>query len=186
MAVNYGIEPIWFRLGLLPNTAAGNAGASSTFGGVQQYDVYTNAKVGGDPVTPVFLAEPGEEARMRLGVPHGTNRGTTFALHGHVWQRDPYIAQNTDAWGFPLPYSAGGSGVGSVRIGQNPLAFYQGGQDGVFPTAHYDIVLPSAGGSYARPGDYMFRDVASSNVSSGLWGILRVQPSPPPPPPTGP
>ena len=180
MAINYGIEPLWFRLGLLPQSHFGNAGAPSSFGGTQQYDVYSNTKVGGDPVTPVFTATAGQEVRMRLGVPHATNRGTVFALHGHTWQRDPYLAEKTDAWGFPLPYSVGGSGVGSTRIGQNPLAFYQGGQESLYPSAHYDIVLPKAGGTNARPGDYLYRDVASANVSSGLWGILRVLPKPTP------
>ena len=90
--------------------------------------------------------------------------------------RDPYIAEKTDAWGFPLPYSAGGSGVGSVRIGQNPLAFYQGGQESIASGAHYDIVLPKAGGTNAVPGDYLYRDVASANIAGGIWGILRVQP----------
>ena len=37
------------------------------------------------------MANAGEEMRMRLGVPTGTSRGTTFQLHGHVWQRDPYV-----------------------------------------------------------------------------------------------
>ena len=127
---------------------------------------------------------------MRLGVPHATNRGTVFALHGHVWQRDPYLAEYVDGYGFPrssLDPVSGlfdpslGSGVGSVRIGQNPLAFYQGGQESLYPTAHYDIVLPKAGGSFSTPGDYLYRDVASANVASGLWGILRVEPEPPPP-----
>jgi len=153
-----------------------------SFGGVPQADVYANSKVGGDPVTPVFCAKAGDEVRMRLGVPHGTNRGTVFALHGHAWQRDPYLAEKTDSWGFPDSSLNGlgdydpalGSGVGSARIGNNPLAFYQGGQEGLFPGAHHDIVLPSAGGTFKRPGDYMFRDVASANVSSGLWGILRL------------
>jgi len=180
MAINYGIEPIWFRLGLLPQAHFGHDGANGTFGGTSQYDVYSNAKVGGDPATPVFYATAGEEVRMRLGVPHATNRGTVFALHGHAWQRDPYLAQYTEYGGIPRAYAIGGPGVGSVKIGRNPLAFYQGGQESIFPTAHYDIVLPSAGGSHAVPGDYMFRDVASANVGSGLWGILRLQSAPSP------
>ena len=182
MAINYGIEPLWFRMGLLPSAHFGHAGSDASYGGTPQLDVYSNSKIGGDPVTPVFHATAGDEVRMRLGVPHATNRGTVFALHGHNWQRDPYLAQYTEYDGIPRAYALGGPGIGSVKIGQNPLAFYQGGQESLYPTAHYDIVLPSAGGTFKRPGDYLFRDVASANVASGLWGILRLQSAPPPSP----
>lgn len=189
MAINYGIEPVWFRLGILPNAHFGNAQSdATTFGGSNaQFDVFSNAKVGTDPQTPVFTAEKGMETRMRVTVPHGTNRGSTFALHGHLWQRDPYIAQNTDANGFPDSYYLGGvptagpgpgPGVGSKTIGFNPLGFYMGGQDSIWPSTHYDIVLPKAGGENEIVGDYMFRDVASFGSASGMWGILRVEPPP--------
>ena len=188
MAINYAIEPIWFRLGLLPSAHFGHDdGAAGAYGNTDQLHVYSNDLAGvggpgvaGDPVTPVFHATAGDEVRMRLGVPHATNRGTVFALHGHAWQRDPYLAQYTEHGGIPRSYAAGGPGLGSVTIGQNPLAFYQGGQESLYPSAHYDIVLPSAGGTFKTPGDYLFRDVASANVASGLWGILRLKSAPSP------
>jgi hypothetical protein len=197
MAMNYGIEPVWFRLGILPSAPFGNAESGpTTFGGNEQFDVFSNDKVSADPQTPVFWAPPGMPTRMRVTVPHGTNRGSTFALHGHLWQRDPYITENNTN-GFPDSEP----GVGSKDIGHNPLAFYQGGQESIWPATHYDIVLPSAGGCaetddgdgscIGKSGDYMFRDVASFGSASGLWGILNVdaerppparEPPPPPPP----
>lgn len=197
MAINYGVEPVWFRLGILPSAPFGNAGSgATTFGGNEQFDVFSNGKVSADPQTPVFWAPPGMPTRMRVTVPHGTNRGSTFALHGHLWQRDPYITENNSN-GFP----DSDPGVGSKDIGHNPLAFYQGGQESIWPATHYDIVLPSAGGCaetddgdgscIGKPGDYMFRDVAAFGSASGLWGILNVdaerppparEPPPPPPP----
>ena len=192
MAINYGIEPVWFRLGILPSAHFGNAqSGATTFGGNTQFDVFSNnhsSVAGADPQTPVFTAPAGMPTRMRVTVPHGTNRGSTFALHGHLWQRDPYLAlSETD--GFPdsgyldgLDWIPAGV-VGSTSIGHNPLGFYQGGQESIWPGTHYDIVLPSAGGGNEVPGDYMFRDVASFGSASGLWGILRVEPPPPPPAP---
>jgi len=191
MALNYGIEPLWFRLGILPQSPFGNAGSGAgTFGGILQSDVFSNAKGGGaDPVTPVFEAKAGDPVRMRVTVPHGTNRGSTFALHGHTWQRDPYLAENVVAGGFP----DGDGGLGSVRIGDNPLAFYQSGQESIWASTHFDIVLPHAGGtanadgSGGVTGDYLYRDVGALGNASGLWGILRVTANDPlpPDPPTG-
>jgi hypothetical protein len=75
----------------------------------------------------------------------------------------------------PRDYSLGGPGLGSVKIGHNPLSFYQGGQESVTPYAHFDLRLPSAGGANAVKGDYLFRDQAGFGITSGMWGILRVQ-----------
>jgi hypothetical protein len=188
MAINYGIEPLWFRLGILPQSPFGNAGSGAgTFGGIPQSDVFSNARVGGDPVTPVFEAKAGDSVRMRVTVPHGTNRGSTFALHGHTWQRDPYLAENNTA-GFP----DADSGLGSIKIGDNPLALTQSGQESIWAATHFDIVLPHAGGtanangSTDVTGDFLFRDVGAIGSASGLWGILRVSANDPvPPDPTG-
>ena len=57
---------------------------------------------------------------------------------------------------------------------------YLGGQESVTPSAHYDLVMPSAGGAFAVTGDYLYRDQAAFGNLSGLWGILRVG-SPPVP-----
>jgi len=98
---------------------------------------------------------------MRLLEPTGAGRGTTFNLHGHAWQRDPYIA---------------GEEVASQTIGDNPLGMILGHQESITPAAHFDIVpLNGAGGANAVPGDYLFSDQGSFGTTSGLWGILRVE-----------
>jgi hypothetical protein len=171
MAINYGMEPLWYRLGLPPNALFGNNLTPGSFGETVQYDVFSNTRVGNvDPQTPVFTVPAGTPTRMRVAMPHGTNRGTTFTLHGHVWQRDPYITEN-NANGYPLDPP----GVGSKTIGLNPLGKYMGAQDSIWPSTHYDIVLPSAGGANSIEGDYLFRDFAAGGSANGLWGILRVE-----------
>jgi len=182
MAINFGVEPIWYRLGIAPNSHFGNAGAPGSFGAQPQSNVFSNAK--GDPQTPVFTAPAGMETRMRIGMPHGTNRGSTFNLHGHTWQRDPYITENNNNGGFPNGVADGGPGVGSTTIGHNPLGFYLSGLESIWPSSHFDIRLPSAGGCANKnvdgvctgvPGDYLYRDFGAIGSASGLWGILRVE-----------
>jgi hypothetical protein len=202
MALNYGVEPLWFRFGIAPNAPFGGDKCgnplvdSECFGDVPNaHQAYSNTLVsatcagdptlpGCDPVTPVFLANAGQPARIRITNPYGTTRGSTFALHGHVWQRDPYVCDdnqygligkctapatgsNFDPPGTPL--------VGSRSIGHNPIGFAQGGQESWTPASHFDIVLPSAGGGNGVTGDYLFRDKGSFGNASGVWGILRVE-----------
>ncbi|MDD5763346.1 MAG: hypothetical protein PHP88_12690, partial [bacterium] len=182
MGINYGSEPMWFRFGLAPNAPFGHAvdavGNGVGFGDVENaHEGYSNVlTAGADPATPVFKATAGKEFRMHVGVPFGTSRGSTFNLHGHVWQRAPYLAEFTDpATGMPRDYALGGPGLGSVKIGNNPLSFYQSGQESITPYAHFDLRLPSAGGANAVKGDYLFRDQAGLGNAGGLWGIVRVQ-----------
>ncbi|MDH5324427.1 MAG: hypothetical protein OEZ68_04060 [Gammaproteobacteria bacterium] len=172
MSMNYGIEPLWFRFGILPNVDFGNATALGTFGAQTQFDVFSNAKVGGDPVTPVFVANAGQPTRIRVTNAYGTSRGSTFYLHGHVWQRDPYVCAGTKD---NIPGRCSTTEVGSTAIGDNKQAFYQGAQESIAPGTHFDVVLPSAGGANAKPGDYKFGDFAAPGNASGLWGILRVK-----------
>ena len=158
-AINYGTEPAWFRFGLRANTQFGTGpGELGAVGNAHL--LYSNTLAGGDPATPVFTASAGQEVRMRVLEPTGVGRGTTFDLHGHVWQRDPYL----------------GGAVASQSIGINPLAMYLGGQESVTPANHFDILLPSAGGVNGVAGDYLFRDHGSFGNTDGLWGIFRVVP----------
>jgi len=196
MSLNYGIEPLWFRLGILPQASFGNVakpvdcGASPLFGGqaygdqCRAHEVYSNGLVGGDPATPVLLATAGKPARIRITNPSGTTRGSTFGLHGHVWQRDPYVCPSEAQDGLSGKcispahgsiYDGGVPLVGSRAIGNNPIGFAQGGQESWNAPTHFDIVLPSAGGGDAVAGDYLFRDKASFGNASGIWGIMRVQ-----------
>jgi hypothetical protein len=188
MALNYGIEPLWFRFGLVPQAPFGNAGTGpGAYGSVPNaHQAYSNVLTGGqDPATPVFFANKNQEARIRITNPYGTARGSTFGLHGHVWQRDPYTCPDNQ-YGLPGKCNAPATGsfidpaanrplVGSQSIGDNPLGFAQGGQESWTPSSHFDIRLPSAGGGNGVAGDYLFRDTASFGNASGVWGILRVQ-----------
>ncbi|MEK7405360.1 MAG: hypothetical protein AAB225_09650 [Acidobacteriota bacterium] len=184
MALNYGIEPLWFRFGKKPNAPFGHA-AGNGFGDVgNAHLAYSNflPGVGGDPATPVFTASAGQEVRLHFAVPHSASRGSTLQIHGHVWQRDPYICpgearltlsgacdMTTLTLFGPMP------SVGSKALGNNPFGFAQGAQDSLTPYTHFDFLLPKAGGVDSVTGDYLFRDQAGSGITSGLWGILRVQ-----------
>jgi hypothetical protein len=63
----------------------------------------------------------------------------------------------------------------SKAIGVNPIGLYIGGQENLHPYSHFEVFLPSAGGSGAVPGDYLFRDYQSTANLCGQWGLLRVQ-----------
>jgi hypothetical protein len=158
-AINNGSEPLWFRFGLPPNAPFGNVPGG--LGAVPNaHAAYSNRLAGGDPVTPVFTATKGQQVRMHLLAPHGSYRGTTFNLHGHVWQRDPYVCPPGE--------------VASRAIGANPIGFSVGGQESVQPYSHFEIVVP-AGGAGGVVGDFLFRDQGAIGNVSGLWGILRVE-----------
>jgi hypothetical protein len=191
-AINYGTEPMWFRFGLRPDALFGNTAGG--LGAVENPEVaYSNALTGGDPATPVFTATAGAPVRMHVLYPTGNSaddlhdRGVVFHLHGHLWQRAPYICPGqSDGTGLTgkCDWTDFGPGmnVGSTHIGVNPIGMYLGAQDSVLPGSHYDIVLPGdgiahggAGGAGKVPGDYLFRDQGAFGNTQGLWGILRVE-----------
>jgi hypothetical protein len=186
MAINYGTEPLWFRFGLRP-CGEGTGCANVT----DANRAYSNGLAGGDPVTPVFTAPAGDPFRMHLTMPFGPGRGTTYDLHGHVWQRDPYVCDSADL-GLPGKCETGDGHAGRVGTGEvgsqflaglpgvankeeNPLGMSLGGIESVIAGEHYEIVIPSAGGSNAVPGDYLFRDHMGLGNVDGLWGIVRVE-----------
>jgi hypothetical protein len=175
MAINYGSEPMWFRFGLDPDAPFENVPGG--FGEVENsHMAYSNSMTAGaDPVTPVITATAGQEVRIRVLEPTGAGRGTTFNLHGHAWQRDPYTCPDSAKGGLVGKCKTGE--VASRAIGDNPIGMVLGHQESVTPSAHFDIVpLHGAGGVNAVPGDYLFGDQGSFGNTSGLWGILRVVP----------
>ncbi len=172
VSMNYAAEPLWARFGMSPAAPSGRADGDGFGDLANANQAFSNSLAGGgDPYTPVFTAKAGQGIRMHLTMPTSHNRGSTMHLHGHLWAREPFLAQNVDAKGFPLA----NAGVGSVRIGSNPMSFYQGAQDNVAAGAHWTIVT-QAGGGFAVPGDYLFSDFQATNRLQGLWGILRVTP----------
>jgi hypothetical protein len=194
-AINYGTEPMWFRFGLQPTAPFGNAGAPGSLGAVANPEMaYANSLVGGDPATPVFTAPAGAPVRLHVLQPAGTavddlhNRGITFHLHGHLWQRAPYICPGqNDGTGLEgkcnwTDFGDPNFELGSRAIGVNPIGMYLGAQESILPGSHIDVVLPGdgiahggAGGVGRVPGDYLFRDQGSFGNTQGLWGIMRVE-----------
>jgi hypothetical protein len=186
MAINYAVEPMWFRFGILPQAPFGPAAQAGSYASIaNSHQAYSNTLVSpsvtcgannactGDPETPVLMATPGREARIHITVPHGTSRGSTFALHGHVWQRDPYVCPGEARDGLTGVCTM--ASVGSRALGENPLGFAQSGQESWNAVTHFSIRVPSAGGDNAVLGDYLFRDQAAFGNASGIWGILRVK-----------
>jgi FtsP/CotA-like multicopper oxidase with cupredoxin domain len=84
-AINYGAEPMWFRLGIAPDTPP-----TLVRDNLDIHRLYANELVGEDPQTAVFTARPGEPVRVRLLQPGGHARGHVFTIQGHAWQRQPY------------------------------------------------------------------------------------------------
>jgi len=197
---------MWFRFGLPADAPFGREG----FGGVTHAgQAFSNRCCDnggsatsatpnvGEPYVPVMLAEAGQETRMRVLLPTGSGRGSTFTLHGHDWSRAPYLAERLDAYGFPMGDKPADWGVASRCLGGSAIEFALGGQESVSPMAHFDIVLGltpeyhhlsepvypdrrvhrETGGLHRVAGDYLWRDVAGIGITSGLWGIVRVEPA---------
>ena len=202
MAINYGNEAMWLRYGLNPTVAAGNSkcngapgGAAACLGGVGSAEAekaYHNTLVGGldeDPQTAVFNVKAGQEYRMHVLMPFGPGRGSTFDLHGHIWQRDPYLCKEDSDLGIlgkcsmtdenpdnaALAGLPGQGSVGSQSLGINPIGNWLGGIESWFPGQHYEIFIPEAGGTDKIDGDYLFRDHMGLGNTGGLWGIVRVE-----------
>ena len=154
-AVNYRSEPIWFRLGYdpeIPIEETRNIDFSNAVSNI--------VTAGADPETPVFTAKAGTPVRFRLVEPAGTNRNGVLNVHGHLWQRQPHLSGS----------------VASQTIGDNPLSQMYGIQEGMGPGNHFDVVLNSAGGVNAVPGDYLIRNLTPWQFLGGNWNILRVTP----------
>ena len=76
-------------------------------------------------------------------------------LAGHSWQEEPY----TNA---------------SRTIGSNPTSQWFGARDQFGPNVSWDLVLDSAGGRSAVPGDYLYRTFIGTDFLFGMWGVMRV------------
>jgi Tol biopolymer transport system component len=150
-AFNYRTEPLWKRMGFEPDTPLEQTR------NVDFTNSLSNAQVGGDPVTPVFTAAAGTPVRFRIFMPGGHSRNSVFNLHGHIWEEEPYLP-------------------GSLMFGPNPLSEWKGAQYGIGAGSHFDFLLKNgAGGRFAVPGDYLYRNQSSFLFDGGMWGIFRVQ-----------
>ncbi|HEX6100044.1 MAG TPA: copper oxidase [Thermoanaerobaculia bacterium] len=149
--LNYRTEPMWARMNFAPQT---DLETTRTF---DFTNALSNSQVGGDPVTPVFTAKAGTPVRFRVVHPSGKQRNNVFTVHGHGWQRSPYVNNST-------------------AIGSNPLSEWTGAEMGVGPSAHLDAPVAKAGGAFLLPGDYLYRTFQSFQFDGGMWGIFRVTP----------
>ena len=201
MAINYGAEPLWFRFGLPPDAPFGKSGFGGADSAWQAFSneccsngmdigtvISADPKVG-EPYVPILKAYKGQEMRLRALLPTGVGRASTMQLHGHAWQRDPYLAEFTDPEGFPRGGNRYGFydkkgifhpgwGMPSKCVGGNALAMHLGGQESVAPMSHFDLVFPSAGGSHEIAGDYLWRDLGGFGITNGLWALVRVEDAP--------
>lgn len=180
-SLNYGAEPLWFRFGIRPDAPFGNVPGG--LGAIQDaWKAFSN-QLGDnrDPVTPVFRAHRGKPFRVHLLMPHGNFRGSSFHLHGHIWQRDPYVCPGDADLG--LPGRCNPDSVAAQAIGHNPMAIYFATQGGWMPYDHFTVAVDKAGGAFGVKGDYLFHDRASLGNLQGLWGILRVDHAPSAQPP---
>lgn len=189
MAINYGTEPMWFRFGLPPDSPFGKQG----FGGAASaWEAFSNGCCDnrtpltggtvisadqnvGEPYVPIMTVRAGKEMRIRTLMPTGAGRASTVELHGHHWMRDPYLAELTQANGYPMGSRPEDWHAPSYCIGKNALAMSMGGQESVTPMAHFDMVFPRAGGKHRVAGDYLWRDHAGFGITNGLWAIVRVE-----------
>jgi hypothetical protein len=160
--------------------------------------MYANALVYGepnsypndDPATPVFTTTAGDPTRMYVLNGASADRDGTFILHGHLWQRDPYVCPNDNYHGLPGycdPYKRDDYGyvydnddkkvpsVGSLALGTNPIGKYMGGEEGMGHVYGHWPILFNAGGTAEVPGDYLYRDYTPSGNRNGQFGILRVE-----------
>jgi hypothetical protein len=199
---NYAMEPSWFRFKLAPDVPFGNAGTPNSFGSIpNQQAFYANALVAGepnsipaipgvsaadDPVTPVFRTtadtqapyNPVTDTRMYVLNGASADRDGTFIVHGHLWQRDPYVCTglSQDA-SVPLAGRCDPDETApSQALGLNPQGKYMGSQEGMGHVYGHWPILFDAGGTGAVPGDYLYRDYSPSGNRNGQFGILRVKP----------
>lgn len=103
----------------------------------------------GAPFTPVFVAEAGEQIRMRV-LSVFSEQPQVFSVEGHDWPLTP---------GLP------GSDIVSSRLLQSGGAL--------------NLELRHAGGPTGRPGDYLWSNHRMPFLEAGQWGLLRILPKRP-------
>jgi hypothetical protein len=144
--------------------------------------MYSNLLVNGepnsypndDPAIAVFTTDAGTATRMYVLNGASADRDGVFILHGHLWQRDPYICPDDNYLG--LPGYCEPTSIGSLALGKNPIGKYMGGEEGMGHVYGHWPILFNAGGTHEVDGDYLYRDYSPSGNRNGQFGILRVKP----------
>ena len=189
---NYGAEPSWFRFKLPPDVPFGNAGTLNSYGSIPNVQaMFANeltigepnavpaipgVSAAGDPQTPVFVASANQASRIHVLNGASADRDGTFILHGHVWQRDPFVCPGENDLGLTGLCLDSAVTVDSTALGLNPIGKYMGGEEGMGHVYGHWPILFQGGGTNGVPGDYLFRDYAPSGARNGMYGILRVEP----------
>jgi hypothetical protein len=137
-----------------------------------------NSYPGGDPATPVFVTTAGKPTRMHVLNGASADRDGTFILHGHLWQRDPYVCPGQNDLTLEGKCVISESAP-SQALGINPIGKYMGGEEGMGHVYGYWPILFNAGGTGKVAGDYLYRDYSPSGNRNGMFGILRVEPETP-------
>ena len=145
-AVNYSSEPWSFRY---QNNITGD------FSCYQSNQLAGPGGQVGDPKTPILTAAIGDKVRFRMTHPFGTGTSQVFSLHGHVWQRNPYIVNGT-------------------QLGNNILSQWIGSRDNHGSSDHFDILIDKAGGEGGQAGDYLYSVFVPTQARDGAWGLFRV------------
>jgi hypothetical protein len=147
-AINYRSEPRNFRYA----SPSGNTDFSCFQSNLLDQAGSSSA---GDPQTPIFRADIGQQVRFRMTHPMGTGDSQVFTVHGHAWQRNPYQKN-------------------SLVIGDNNLSQWLGSRDNHGSSDHFDLVIPQAGGKFGKAGDYLYTSYLADQASLGAWGVFRV------------
>ena len=149
--INYRSAPLAARLNTPPDD----------FSTPDVHRVLSNSQLNppDDPPTPVFAAAKGSPVRLRLLHPGGLGNDMCIALHGHVWQEEPWLENST-------------------ILGNNPQSNWQGSHDRFGPNSAFNLLLGQetggAGGVNGILGDYLLRDFMAASYKNGAWGIVRV------------
>ena len=152
-AINYRSEPKAMRyVGSIANSI--NTDFSCMTSNLLDQPPLTTSPIG-EPKTPIFTANPGDQVRFRMTHPMGTGDSQVFTVHGHNWQRNPY--QNN-----------------SLIIGSNNLSQWLGSRDNHGSSDHFDLVIDKAGGEFRKEGDYLYTAYLADQASLGAWGLFRV------------
>ncbi|HEX8456549.1 MAG TPA: hypothetical protein VF656_04440 [Pyrinomonadaceae bacterium] len=160
---NFKSEPIWARLGFMAEMSKVDhttfQDVSQLLNDVNQANVLSSA-AHGDPETPIFSVAAGTPVRFRVVQPTGHPRQHAFTIFGHSWFHEAWTNNSTVLW--------------RPGVDAEPTSMNLGSQGGHTARRHWNIILPSAGGGFRQPGDYLFRTQESYHFTSGLWGIFRV------------
>lgn len=185
-AVNYRSEPLWGRRGGDPSvpfelrnesdyadvlSSKRDADDGGCQAGIAVLAPTGDRASGCDPETPVFVARPGRELRLRVVHPGGHTRQQAFALAGHSWNPAPWT--QAPAWGAGRADDGAYGLLPDYARAMQQAWTVQGAYNGVGPLMSANLML-RAGGRAALPMDYLWRSQASFVFDGGVWGLLRV------------